>query len=245
MLIDRFDAVVSGNVERDIPARGSEAVAELAIIGSRHSFSECLVRATSMEVGDSGLERLETLADFDALPPVRKAAVRLVVVDEATISQDDGATFGERGGFGSAVVVLAYRSEEAARRIIDLASGFDWIESYLPIDIRFDLWISVLRLLLSGGRYVPAELLRAEEPAEAVANDRIGTAARSGAASDAGLTPREKQVLTLLAKGLPNKLIASKLDLSQHTIKLHIHHVITKLGVQNRTEAVARYFGQR
>jgi DNA-binding NarL/FixJ family response regulator len=48
---------------------------------------------------------------------------------------------------------------------------------------------------------------------------------------------REAEVLCLLSKGQPNKIIAHRLDLAESTIKLHIHHIISKLGVSNRTEA--------
>ena len=51
------------------------------------------------------------------------------------------------------------------------------------------------------------------------------------------LTTREAQVLSCVAEGKQNKLIANRLGLSEHTVKLHIHHVIAKLGVNNRTEA--------
>ena len=46
-----------------------------------------------------------------------------------------------------------------------------------------------------------------------------------------------RQVLSCVAEGKQNKLIANRLGLSEHTVKLHIHHVIAKLGVNNRTEA--------
>ncbi|WNG32722.1 response regulator transcription factor [Archangium violaceum] len=55
-----------------------------------------------------------------------------------------------------------------------------------------------------------------------------------------GLTPREREVLTLLAEGLSNKAIAERLDISEHTAKFHVNAVLTKLGVQRRTEAVVR-----
>ena len=57
------------------------------------------------------------------------------------------------------------------------------------------------------------------------------------------LTDREREVLALVSEGKPNKTIATELDLSEHTIKLHIHHVITKLGVRNRTEAAIFFLG--
>jgi DNA-binding NarL/FixJ family response regulator len=54
------------------------------------------------------------------------------------------------------------------------------------------------------------------------------------------LTPRELEVLQLLAQGLPNKLIAQRLGISDHTAKFHVNAIIAKLGVQSRTEAVVR-----
>jgi len=54
------------------------------------------------------------------------------------------------------------------------------------------------------------------------------------------LTPREMEVLQLLAAGLPNKTIASRLSITDHTVKFHVNAIMTKLGVQSRTEAVVR-----
>jgi two-component system nitrate/nitrite response regulator NarL len=54
------------------------------------------------------------------------------------------------------------------------------------------------------------------------------------------LTPRELEVLELLAEGLPNKVIARRLGISDHTVKFHVNAVLGKLGAQSRTEAVVR-----
>jgi len=54
------------------------------------------------------------------------------------------------------------------------------------------------------------------------------------------LTPREQEVLQLLAEGLPNKAIASQLSISEHTVKFHVNAIMGKLGAQSRTEAVTR-----
>ena len=54
------------------------------------------------------------------------------------------------------------------------------------------------------------------------------------------LTPRELAVLRLVAEGLPNKTIAVKLGISEHTVKFHINAIFGKLGVASRTEAVVR-----
>lgn len=53
------------------------------------------------------------------------------------------------------------------------------------------------------------------------------------------LSPRELAVLRLLADGLSNKGIASRLDLSEHTVKFHLNSLFEKLAVHNRTEAVS------
>ncbi len=54
------------------------------------------------------------------------------------------------------------------------------------------------------------------------------------------LTPRELEVLALVAEGLPNKTIAARLGISEHTVKFHINAVMGKLGAQSRTDAVVR-----
>jgi DNA-binding NarL/FixJ family response regulator len=54
------------------------------------------------------------------------------------------------------------------------------------------------------------------------------------------LTPREIEVLTLLGQGLPNKLIARQLTISEHTVKFHISSIFAKLGAASRTDAVSR-----
>jgi len=52
------------------------------------------------------------------------------------------------------------------------------------------------------------------------------------------LTPRELDVLRLMAEGLPNKTIALRLGISEHTVKFHVNAILGKLGVASRTEAV-------
>jgi LuxR family maltose regulon positive regulatory protein len=54
------------------------------------------------------------------------------------------------------------------------------------------------------------------------------------------LSERELEVLRLIAEGLTNPEIASRLFLSLHTIKAHARHIYGKLGVRNRTQAVAK-----
>jgi DNA-binding NarL/FixJ family response regulator len=54
------------------------------------------------------------------------------------------------------------------------------------------------------------------------------------------LTPREDDVLQLLADGMTNKAIAHQLGITDHTVKFHVNAIMTKLGAQSRTEAVVR-----
>lgn len=54
------------------------------------------------------------------------------------------------------------------------------------------------------------------------------------------LTPREQEVLLLLAEGLPNKTIARRLHISEYTVKFHVNAILSKLNAGSRTEAVVR-----
>ncbi len=67
-------------------------------------------------------------------------------------------------------------------------------------------------------------------------NQLAGSETAAGPAE--ALTPRESEVLQLLAKGKPNKEIAAELVISERTVKFHISSILAKLGAANRTEAV-------
>ncbi len=54
------------------------------------------------------------------------------------------------------------------------------------------------------------------------------------------LTARELEVLQLIAEGQPNKAIAARLHISEHTVKFHVNAILSKLGAQSRTDAVVR-----
>jgi DNA-binding CsgD family transcriptional regulator len=58
------------------------------------------------------------------------------------------------------------------------------------------------------------------------------------------LSPREKEIVRLIANGLPNKAIATVLDISQWTVASHLRRIYAKLGVKSRAEMVAQVLGQ-
>jgi DNA-binding NarL/FixJ family response regulator len=72
------------------------------------------------------------------------------------------------------------------------------------------------------------------------ANAAAGEDDGAGEPVNEGLTPREIEVLELLAQGLPNKAIAVRLGISDQTVKFHVASLSGKLGAVNRTDAVRR-----
>ena len=107
-------------------------------------------------------------------------------------------------------------------------------------------------LLRAGVRAVlsrhaaPAEILAAIESAAAgfVVIDPheleplLATGSRTQAGASQALTPRELEVLRMLAEGAANKTIAWKLAISEHTVKFHVAAIMAKLNAASRTEAV-------
>src|SRR5713226_9763511 len=68
----------------------------------------------------------------------------------------------------------------------------------------------------------------------------LGAGGSDPAPMPEALTPREVEVLGLLAEGLPNKAIAARLNISDQTVKFHVSSICGKLGAANRTDAVRR-----
>lgn len=130
-------------------------------------------------------------------------------------------------------VVVVSGSDDTASvlRALDLGAM-----GYIPKTSPRDVLLGAVRLVASGGIYVPVEALRAREAGEQA--PASASAAPSKTAADLGLSGRQWEVLGLLLKGLPNKLIARKLDISENTTKIHVSAVLRALGVSSRTQAL-------
>jgi NarL family two-component system response regulator LiaR len=142
----------------------------------------------------------------------------------------------------------ALRARGATTRVIVLTSFAD-DERILPA-----IQAGAAGYLLKN--VAPAELARAVRAAHAgealldpAVAARLVAAVAGGTAGAAGvarrsertaaetLTPREREVLGLLARGLANKRIARELGVSEKTVKAHVGHLLAKLGVSDRTQA--------
>lgn len=209
-----------------MPIAAPEAASdEIMFIGSRISFPDIMLRLIGNEIGGLHLRRVE------AGVPEAVDGARLVLFEEACASQLVERAVQWRSEGCRTIFVLAYRDAAFARALLhgtpDVAA-VDWLR-FLPAGLSADTLVAMLRILLARNRVIPAELV---PPPESVAP-----------VTDA-LTAREAEVLALVARGRRNKSIASEINVSEHTVKLHIHNLIRKLGVANRTEA-ANWFLSR
>lgn len=119
-----------------------------------------------------------------------------------------------------AVVVVSGAEDSATiARCIDAGAM-----SFIPKSVTPDVLKHALQQVLGGAVYLPDQIVSAIE-------NRVASP---------HLTPRQLQVLQALSRGLPTKLIARELELSEYTVKDHIALVFQALGARNRTEAVIK-----
>lgn len=123
------------------------------------------------------------------------------------------------------------------------------VRGVLPMNVSLDVVLSMLRIILRGGTYFASITYRSQENLSAESHGAYllhgsdsHLAGAMGGMTMHQLTKRENEILARIALGNQNKIIAAFLGLSEHTVKIHIHNIITKLGVHNRTQAVAFYF---
>jgi NarL family two-component system response regulator YdfI len=111
------------------------------------------------------------------------------------------------------------------------------VRAVLPSDISPDQLVAALQAAASG-----LLVLHPTQVSAQVHSDGFTSSpARSPALDELAepLTPRESEVLQMLASGLGNKEIAAKLAISEHTVKFHVASILGKLGAASRTEAVS------
>lgn len=162
--------------------------------------------------------------------PVVAEGGEVLVLDDGWLDDPDALTEVWPEGIG----VVAVGSPTWAGVLAELAPG-GW--AALPLDATPGELLAGVLGAAAGLAVLPPALVPA--PATPAGEDTEGPLP----AGDVSLTPRERDVLALLAEGLSNKRAARELGVTESTVKFHVQAVYSKLGVQSRAAAVARGIG--
>jgi DNA-binding NarL/FixJ family response regulator len=128
------------------------------------------------------------------------------------------------------LVLSGQQDPRNVMRVLQLgAAGF------VPKSMASDTLLAAVKFVLSGGVYIPADLL---EEVNRVAMIGTPERPREVGATRVELTERQEQVLHLLARGAPIKIICRELGLSEGTVKTHVTAIYRAFNASNRTEAL-------
>jgi DNA-binding NarL/FixJ family response regulator len=128
------------------------------------------------------------------------------------------------------LVLSGQQDPRNVMRVLQLgAAGF------VPKSMASETLLSAVKFVLSGGVYIPADLLDEVNRAGMLTAPERPREAGSGRTE---LTERQEQVLQLLARGAPIKIICRELGLSEGTVKTHVTAIYRAFNASNRTEAL-------
>lgn len=232
MLLDGNEHDAAGASRRTGPQR------IILVLASSGSISSSLLDAVGREFPWIRVEQVETIA---AACAAFSHPVALILVDIALARNAEAASAELLRLHPHALTAVIEPYDKVLVTSLSDITESPLIRSVLPMDLRLDVWLSIIRLLLCGGEYFPPGLIRQAKNRNPKAAHSNNGAATPRMVNLAELTTRESQILGMVSHGLQNKLIAAECGLSEHTVKIHLHHIIRKLGVHNRTEAAARF----
>jgi two-component system nitrate/nitrite response regulator NarL len=124
---------------------------------------------------------------------------------------------------------------------MDGLAGAPALLAFIPKDASPEVLMLALRTIASGGVYLPGSVLAGSSQAdsdEGLWREQPAVAPRDVRQAFPNLTERQADVLRSALRGLPNKLIARELGISDGTVKTHLSAVFRELDVQSRTEAL-------
>jgi DNA-binding NarL/FixJ family response regulator len=228
----------------------------LVLVALPGSVSECLLHALEREFPWISIEQVESV---EAACAKFEHPVSLILIESEFLGEMDVFADAVAKHHPSSITAVLYDDHRDQGNTVEDIKSSRTVRSVLPMNMRLDLWLSVVRLLLRGGEYFPISFMHygaqsepesepnKDEAARSHPSDSIQTGPIAAAPSCRSLdllTEREHQVLEMVSHGWQNKMIAAKFNLSEHTVKVHIHNIIKKLGAQNRTAAAAVFLAE-
>jgi len=182
-----------------------------------------------------GFEVLAASADVDeALQKVREAKPDVVLLDFGLEDHDSlsltATVHSEVPAARVIIMGLLPLQEDIANYVRAGASGF------IMKDASFEDFFATIRAVAGGAEVLPQALTNSLF--SQIARNAVGES-KARVLEAVRLTNRERQVIDLLAEGLSNKEIATRLHIAVHTVKSHVHNVLEKLALHTRLEVAA------
>jgi DNA-binding NarL/FixJ family response regulator len=237
-----------------VPISGTQKMPAIVIIEDALLARTCIVNILRKEFAGFEIIEMATPSRLNGLSGKEVRLVAFNMGDKQIIDAwvEHRLAFIEESCPNAYIALLSNRDDEDTASAV-MQRG---VHGFFPTTIAVEVAIAGLHLVLAGAVYRPLPVIGHEGMSLKAISEPTGAPALSAASDDntlaritperamAGLTPREQQVLAALKLGLPNKLIAVRLNLSENTVKMHIQHIMRKCCARNRTEAVLRWSGQ-
>jgi DNA-binding NarL/FixJ family response regulator len=213
------------------PTRQRKSTSARLIIADDHELSRAGLRTMLMD--QRGLELVgEATNGQEALELCRRLQPNLALLDVRMPQLDGLATCRAIKQACPVTSVILITMHENPKYLLEaLKAG---AAGYILKDITQRELLNAVRRVLQG------ESILDSETVVRVLDHLTGETPRPQEPSQVRLTPRESEVLQLLAQGQTNREIASKLTVSVSTVKIHVEHILAKLSVSDRTQAAVR-----
>jgi DNA-binding NarL/FixJ family response regulator len=205
---------------------------------------DALAGVVTLLEGVDGIERTMTLAQ--ALARSADSSFSMLIVDLA-LPDANGTEGIEQLRIARPDVPIVVFSANDDPEMVSAAIDAGAV-GYLLKNTPADVVLNALRLVLRGGTYVPPVL--ADRLMAPFSLDRSKTRTDRGAskvtmdgdalAAQLALTGRQTEVMQMLFRGMPNKLICRELDMAEGTVKTHLNAIYQALGVHTRTQAILK-----
>lgn len=201
------------------------------VIADDHEIARAGLRTLLM--GQQGMEVLAEAKDGrEALELCRRLQPDLALIDVRMPEMDGLATCRcIKQEVPATHVILVTMHENPHYLLEAIKAG---ASAYILKDVTQHELLATIRRVLRGESVLDPDMV------VRVFGHMTGDTFRSASLPEVQLSPREREVLQLLAQGLTNREIARSLTVSASTIKIHVEHILAKLGVSDRTQAAVK-----
>ena len=199
--------------------------AESIVVAHHHALVCEGIARILQEAGFDVVGQAETGHSLFQLAVQHSPDIILVDWEVSEVNPDTIREF--TGKFPRTVVVILTRPESTEALLPILEAG---ARGYLSVNLTSQEFVQALRLLAKGDIVVSQEMVN---------EVKVELAADQASKNKDDISGREREVLQLVCEGATNREIAERLIVSEHTVKVHLRHILDKLDLRNRQQVAA------